>query len=270
MAKTTSMTTEVVDALNAGKRGCTLCSMWEREEASLIDTIRREGAPASSELRGKLIASSGFCNRHTHVIHKSGSGAKPEESFGDSACAQIVLKKLEDDLTALLADIKSGKASADPAIESERNPLPGIIGKLEKTINGDSMCPVCQTLLESDKQRMSGLLPMLESKDLAELYGKSDGMCVPHYVTAMKVLHSATLKNVEAVWSLLVKTELARLTAVDNVLNERMEKYAWDSRSEGITKEEAGAQMTGALQIVGVEGLYCRTRKTSLRPAREK
>jgi hypothetical protein len=111
---------------------------------------------------------------------------------------------------------------------------------------------------------------MLEGKDVAELYGKSDGMCVPHYVTAMKLLLASAPKNIEAMWTLMVKTELARLGVVDKVLNDRMEKYSWDSRDVGLTPEETAAQMTGALQIVGVEGLYCRPRKTSLRPAREK
>jgi len=220
----------------------------------------------NSELRTKIIASSGFCNRHSHVIHKGGPNAKAEENFGDSATAQIVLKKLEDDLTALLTSLKGAKGRSEPGSGGS---LSEIVGKLEKTINGESICPVCEKLLRSDKERIASLLQMLESKGTADLYEKSDALCLPHFVSTMRLLPASPLKNAEGVWSLLVKSELVRLGSVNNVLEERMKKYSWDFRNEGITPEEANSQKTGMLLITGVEGLYCRPRKTSLRPARE-
>ena len=143
-----------------------------------------------------------------------------------------------------------------------------MVKQLEQTISGDDMCPVCAELLESDRARISSLLQMLVSKDFAELYSKSRAMCMPHFVSAMQLVPKSALKNLEEVWSLLVKTELASLESVDHLLNERMKKYSWDFRHEGMSPDEANAQKIAMLAIAGVEGLYCRPRKTSLRPAR--
>ncbi|HUH99417.1 MAG TPA: DUF6062 family protein [Nitrososphaerales archaeon] len=260
MASTSNLSNEISLAMGEGKRGCTLCALWSREEEAMVDMIRTDGAPTNSELREKIVAATGFCNRHTYVIQRGIQSPKGDESFGGSASAQLVLKKIEDSLTALLAEVKGA---------SGKEQIADVISKLERTLYGQAVCPVCEKLLKSDKERISSLLHMLDSKDFADKYEKSDAICVPHFVSVMKLLPSSGLKSTEAVWGLLMKTELARLGAVDTVLNERMNKYSWDHRSEGVTQEEAGAQNAGKLLITGVEGLYCRPRKTSLRPSRE-
>jgi hypothetical protein len=172
-----------------------------------------------------------------------------------------VIKKYEEDLARLTTNLKGAKGAGE-------EPITAVIRKLEETISGDEMCPVCAELLESDRARISSLLEMLESKDFAELYGKSGAMCMPHFVSAMQLVPKSPLKNLEGAWSLLVKTELASLESVDHLLNERMKKYSWDFRHEGMSPDEASAQKIAMLSIAGVEGLYCRPRKTSLRPAR--
>lgn len=252
----TTMTGELSQALTEGNHGCALCSLWAKEEETVVAQIRKEGARANSPLRDKIVASSGFCNRHTHVLLK-------DDEDGGSASAQLVLKKVEENLEGILSEVKGSKGFANEQ-------LVGIIGKLEKTLYGDTICPVCESLLESDRERIASLLQMLESKDMAERYRKSDAMCMPHFVSAIKVLTSSSqMKNREAVWATLIKTELSRLESVDKILNDRMQKYSWDFRDQGVTPEEAGAQRTGNMVLSGVEGLYTRNRKTSLRPAKE-
>jgi hypothetical protein len=255
MSKTT-MTGELSEAFAEGNHGCALCSLWAKEEERMVAMIRKEGAPANSPLRERIIASTGFCNRHTHIVLK-------DDEFGGSASAQLVLKKVEDSLEGLLAEVRGAKGFG-----SEQ--LSVMIGRLEKTLYGDTICPVCETLLKSDKERLTSLLQMLESKEMAERYGKSDAMCLPHLVSAMKLLTSVPMKDREHVWNILIKAETARLEAVDKILNDRMQKYSWDYRDQGLTAEEAGAQRAGNMMLSGVEGLYTRNRKTSLRPAKEK
>jgi len=242
--------------------------MWTREEASLTEGIRRDDLSADPKLKEKLVVASGFCNRHTHAIHKATTSANVQVGLGCPECARTVLKKFEENLAPLLASLRSGKGREEPGKEMEEDPLTATIAVLEKTVSGDAMCPVCEKLLGSDKARVTSLLQMMESKDFAELYAKSDALCMPHFVTAMQLLPGSSVKSLEGTWTLLVKTELARLASVDNLLNERMKKYTWDFRDEGITPEEAGAQKTGMLALVGVEGLFGRQRKTSLRPAK--
>lgn len=252
-----TLTSEIAEELGEGKHGCALCSLWAREEESLVAKISKEGAPANSDLRTKVVASTGFCNRHTHVMSK-------DDAFGGTATAQLVLKKLEDDLSGLLSQVQGASSGFG------KEQLSAVIGKLEKTVYTDSICPVCERLLRSDRERMVSLLHMLETKDGAGVYAKSEALCIPHFVSAMKVFPSVQVKDREAVWTLLMKTEQSRLGAVDKLLNDRMQKYSWDFRDVGVTPEEAGAQRTGNSVLSGIEGLYTRTRKTSLRPAREK
>jgi Family of unknown function (DUF6062) len=258
MASVADLSNDISDAMGEGKRGCTLCSLWSRDEDSTVASIAKDGARANTELREKIVASTGFCNRHTYVIQRAGT--KGGESFGGSASAQLVLKKIEEDLSALLADVKGGASGEE---------MGSVVGKLERSLYGQSVCPVCERLLKADKERISSLLRMLEAKEFADRYEKSDALCFPHFVSVIKLLPSSGLKRPEAVWSVLVRAELARMGAVDKVLNSRMEKYSWDHQSEGVTQEETDAQNAGKLLIVGVEGLYCRPRKTSLRPAKE-
>lgn len=222
----------------------------------------------SSELKGRIVNASGFCNRHTYGIHKASMTPNADDVHGCSACARTVVKKFEENLNSLLANLEAPSGRAQAGGGSERDPLASTIAQLERAISGDAVCPICEQLLESDKERVARLLQILEGKDLAEPYSKSDGLCMPHFVSAMQLLPKFPLKNPEGAWSLLVRTELARLESVDHLLNERMKKYSWDFRNEGISPEEANSQKTAMLVISGVEGLYCRPRKTSLRPAR--
>jgi hypothetical protein len=266
MANVTTLATEISDAFSKVKQACALCSLWVREETSDTEKIRREGASMNPGLRDGILAASGFCNRHTHAIHRTNPGA--DDSLGCPACAGIVLKKFEEDLAPLLSNLQAAKGRAERGRGKSEELLTATITQLEKTISGDAMCPLCERLMESDKGRIASLLQMLEDKGFSEVYGKSDAMCMPHFVSAMKLLPESQSRNVEGLWSLLVKTELARLGSVDYLLNERMKKYSWDFRNEGMSPEEANAQKIAMLVIGGVEGLYCRPRKTSLRPAR--
>jgi hypothetical protein len=261
LANITTLSTEISDAFSKGRQTCALCSLWLDEEASLTEKIRREGDSTNSDLTARVLAASGFCNRHTHAIHNASSTQNAEDARGCHTCARIVLKKFEENLVPLLTSLKSARGPGG-------EPFSGVIGQLGETISGEAMCPVCEELLESDRARIAGLLQMLESKDFAEVYSKSRAMCMPHFVSATQLVPRTSQKNVESVWSLLVRTELASLEWVDHLLNERMKKYSWDFRHEGMSPDEANAQKIAMLAIAGVEGLYCRQRKTSLRPAR--
>lgn len=269
MANLTTLTTEIADALTEERQRCALCSLWLREEASTTERVKGQATSEDAEMTERVLATSGFCNRHTHAIHRGSSTTTDADGArGRSACARIVLRKFEEGLAPLLTDLRGEKGRAESGRKVEEA-LTSTIRQLEKTISGSSMCPVCGSLLESDKERILSLLQMLESKEFAELYSRSDAMCMPHFVSAMRLLPASPLKDIEGVWSLLVRAELASLEKVDYLLNERMKKYSWDFRNEEITSEEANAQKTAMLAIAGVEGLYCRPRKISLRPAHQ-
>jgi hypothetical protein len=269
MANVATMSSEILDAFNKVRQACALCSLWVREEASVTDKIKTEGQAMNPGLRDGVFAASGFCNRHTHAIHDASPSGTLDYGLACPSCAQTVLKKFEDDLAPLLANLQAAKGQAERGGKKGEQLLSETISALEKTISGDAVCPVCERLLESDRDRIASMLQMLESKDFADLYLKSDAVCMPHFVSAIELLPWSGSKNAEGVWSILVRAELVRLEAVDYLLNERMKKYSWDFRNEAMTPEEANAQKIAMLAIAGVEGLYCRPRKTSLRPARQ-
>ena len=256
MANVATLSAEIWDAFSKGRQTCALCSLWLDEEASLTEKIRRAGD--STE---RVLAASGFCNRHTQGIHQATSTQDGDDARGCLTCARVVLKKFEENMVPLLSSVKGARGTRG-------EPLAVAISQLEETISGDAMCPVCVELLESDNARIASLLQMLESKDFAEVYSKSRAMCMPHFVSAMQLVPASTQKSLEGVWSLLMRTELSSLEWVDHLLNERMKKYSWDFRNESMSSEEANAQEIAMFAISGVEGLYCRPRKTSLRPAR--
>jgi len=180
------------------------------KEASLTEKIRREGDSTDSDLTERVLAASGFCNRHTHAIHNASSTQSAENARGCLSCARIVLKKFEENLVPILTSLKSARRPGG-------EPFSGVIGHLGETISGEAMCPVCEEMLESDKARIASLLQMLESRDFAEVYSKSRAMCMPHFVSAMQLVPRTSQKNVESVWGLLVRTELSSLEWVDHL-----------------------------------------------------
>jgi hypothetical protein len=268
MADTATFSTEISDAFREHGQGCALCSLWAREEASVTEELKREGEQEDGVTMKRILKASGFCNRHTHAVHKTGSTADAAKGLGCPACARAVVRKFADGLAPILTNLQTARGRPDPGRGKGEEALAATIRQLEDIISGDAMCPVCQGLLESDMGRIATLLRMLDGKEFAELYGKSGAMCMPHFVSAMKQTLGAPLKHVEGVWNLLMRTEITNLELIGRLLNQRMKKYSWDYRNEGLSQEEANAQRTAMLAIAGVEGLYCRPRKTSLRPAR--
>jgi len=268
MADVTTSSTEISDAFREPSQGCPLCSLWAREEASVTEDLKREGERENGESMKRILKASGFCNRHTHAVHKTGSTADGDNGLGCPACARAVVRKFADGLAPILTNLQTAKGRPEPGRGKGEEALAASIRELERIISGDAMCPVCQGLLESDMGRIATLLRMLDGKEFAELYGKSGAMCMPHFVSAMKQILGAPLKDVAGVWNLLMRTEITNLESIDRLLNQRMKKYSWDYRNEGLSQDEANAQRTAMLTIAGVEGLYCRPRKTSLRPAK--
>jgi len=262
MANLEPPTSEVAEVLTKGGRGCPLCYLWSRDESSILERTRAR-AGSDKAMMERVLGTSGFCNRHTHTLREDVLSS--DDDFSYAPFARTVLGKLEEDLGRVLVSLKERPAGKE--VKGEE-PLAETIAQLEKSIGGTAVCPVCAELLESDKGRVAGLLQLLESKELAETYTKSEALCMPHFVSVIQTLARASVQDAERTWGLLVRTQLASFEATDHLLNERMKKYSWDYRNEGITPEEAGAQKRAMLAIAGAEGLYCRPRKTSLRPAR--
>jgi hypothetical protein len=203
-----------------------------------------------------------------HLLYAVAFSAETEDGLGYALYARDVISSLEktiEDARSKLRGqtkrtrgsnfISSGRMSRKNAEEMS--------AAVSGAVRGSVICPVCSRLVGLDRRNVATLLEMLgDDPDFARVFAGSKGVCTPHFAFAMEMLPGIKVRT-EQTAQLLVDIELKSLKAIGRLLDERMRKYRWDFRAEKITQEEVHSQEEAMNAIAGVEGLHCKTRKTS-------
>jgi hypothetical protein len=264
-------TITTVPILNAFERrdGCPLCFLWTNTESSYIEHVESNEMGMDPDFRVKILASAGFCNRHMHLLFEAAFSGHTENGLGYAMFMRDVVNQLEGRMTRMQSALRAAGHIMESAKfitrgTAWRRQVGRVIDELEDSIQGSSICPICDMLLDFDARTVSTFLEMLEDKDFADLFEASNGICLPHFVSSMELLPQKTAKS-KAVGNLLFVVEIRLSRKIKDLLDGRIRKYAWDHRDEVLSPEEAGSQRAALLTIAGAEGLYCRPRKASLR-----
>ncbi len=245
-----------------------------KDESSYIEYVQTSEVTVNLEFREELVSATGFCNRHMYLLYRYAFSGRGENGLGYATYAKDVISKLEKKLDSVRTDLRvairrTRRKNIFARGKAWTAAIQASVVELEKTVRGSSICPLCDMLLGADQRTISTFLGMLEDQGFASLFAKSNGICLPHYVSAMESLLDSRSKS-EAVAGQLMQVELENLRRIDHLLGERMRKYSWDFRDEKITEDESSSQEMALTVISGAEGLYSRSRKVGLHSALEK
>lgn len=157
--RTVSRHTAFYDLLDALKRpGCAICTLVTRTCWRYLDSLAYENVN-DRDVRAKLREAHGFCNRHAWYFVET-----VREVFGAAIIYRDVLHKIQ------------ASAAAGPT-----RGIPQPAGQ----------CPACLAERESGDYALQTLAEAIDEPDLRSALDRSDGLCAPHLLRAMRALRPA-------------------------------------------------------------------------------
>jgi uncharacterized protein DUF6062 len=246
MVHVTPATIPLLEAFERDE-GCLLCYLWLKDEFQSMEFVEDNEVSMDEAFRRDVVASSGFCNRHMHVLHRMVFSGGIPDGLGYAMYAEDTVEMLHESIQAIQTAFHDSRKKSWNVLSKERTPravIESSAEKLEETFRGTRICEICRRMLLADARRTRTLLDMLGHQDFAGRFASSGRLCFPHFVTLMQMLPTRGV-NKQAVAALLMETELKCLKGVEDLL------------SEG---GKASPEMA-AMIIAGVEGLYCVTKK---------
>lgn len=245
--------------------GCSLCYLWTKRETVLMEHLLRNELVMDPAFRVKVIDAKGFCNRHMHLLYKTTHARYTEDGLGYALYMQGVVQRL-------LADLKSSPLDRFKKLEDlkqnniftrskkRRQAFSQLTGAVEKVVEGQRTCPACEFMWSSDETNLHTLIEMLNNKEFGKEFESSKGLCLSHFVSAVRMVSRGRIKNSVRITRALVEAEMKRLELTENYLSEFIRKQRWEFRHEPWGPEANANPMVLNL-LAGVEGLYCRSYK---------
>jgi hypothetical protein len=244
--------------------GCPLCYLWLKYEKRHIEYLLTNEATMNPDIREKVLAAKGFCNHHMHLLYKTAYGGHTEDGLGYALYIQGVVERICEELGFLSDRLCGLKDSKNNNIFSHRRKRKRAFQLLsdavEHVVQGQQQCPACESLWSSDEIYLHTLVQMLDDKDFRREFKSSKGLCLPHLVSAIRMVGRSKLKNPANVTQTLIEAEIKSLRLVKHYISEFARKYSWDFRNEP-PGPEVNANSMALSMLVGVEGLYCRSYK---------
>ncbi len=188
-------------------RGCALCEQEARAVRRYLDSILYENVNDPG-VRGALMRSRGYCNRHAHWLRAMGDGLGTAILYRDQA--QLAIELLNG-LRGLAAKIR-------------RKPLP-------KRWEGDSPCPACKMQIEFRERMLRTLLEWLSENQMKAAFSESPGLCGPHLLCALNMPSAAEVR------SHLIEAEAAKFAKLSDELAEFIRKHDYQHGQEGFAEE---------------------------------
>jgi hypothetical protein len=246
--------------------GCALCYLWVKSEENHMQHLLRDEVVMDPEFREKVIASGGFCNRHAHLLYKAAYKSHTEDGLGYALYMKDVVRKIIDELAPFSADNSSDLRSLNKQAflgGRRRKALSVLSRKIRRAVQGREDCPACEYLRSMDQIRLHTLVQMLDDEDFRKEFESSNGLCLPHFVSAIQMVCASKLTNPSQVSRDLIKVEMKRFELVESLLSEFVRKQSWDFRNEPIGPEVHANSLVMNL-LVGAEGIYSKNQTALL------
>ena len=102
---------------------------------------------------------------------------------------------------------------------------------------------------------LSTLIEMLKDEKIRERFEMSGGLCLPHFLSAIRVIDEDRIENSNDVMRVLLRVEVRHLKSAEQHLSKFIQKHNWKYRDEPRGSEAEANRMALNL-LAGVEGLY--------------
>lgn len=155
--------------------GCAFCRLLDASSNRLVNAILFEMVNDVA-VREELNAARGYCRRHATLLVRTGS------ALGSATMMQGVLKVLIRTLDGAQIDQASASRLRSLARSVNSNVTHPAITQLASDLAPQAECPICANESVMLRQLADTLLGrMAPGSELALAYGRSDGLCLPHF-----------------------------------------------------------------------------------------
>jgi hypothetical protein len=261
MVEKNLLTISILEAIKQST-GCLLCYLWSKDENSYMEYLLTDEVVMDPWFREKVVLARGFCNHHMHLLYST--ARKPGVLDGGSFALYMrsVVESVEDLESLSHKSLGALAKRRNFGIVTERRTHRKLLLKLQKTlthaIKGEQACPACESLWASDTRHLGTLVKMLYDKDFREEYRSSNALCLPHFLSAIRMVGMGKDKESISVAGTLIEVEQVRLHLIAHYLSEFIRKRSWDARNEP-HGSEVNANNIALEFLVGAAGLYCET-----------
>jgi hypothetical protein len=240
--------------------GCLLCYLWSKDESRLMEHLLTNEVVMDPWFREKVVLAKGFCNHHMHLLYRTAREPGVLDGGSFALYMRSVVESIEDLESLSHKSLGALAKRRNFGIVTRRRTHRELLLKLHKTlthaVKGEQACPACESLSASDTRHLHTLIKMLYDKDFREEFKSSNGLCLPHFLSAIRMVDLGKDKESISVAGTLIEVEQIRLHLIAHYLSEFTRKQSWDARDEPHGSEVNANNM--ALEfLVGAAGLYC-------------
>jgi len=179
------------------EKGCFFCSLETEIERKYIETYLDE-LVMDSKAREELQKSRGFCNYHFYKMHAVANNPASEDAHAMALILKSVTERIIEDICNNSQIIKKSLkkfTKSNKYLEIiKRNKNTSLSKKLQRIDLANISCPTCNYIRHAILRYIEEFVQKLAfNEELALLFEKSQGLCLPHYELAVK----AALTNTE-------------------------------------------------------------------------
>ena len=227
---------------------CFLCHLENRFEQRYVENYLDE-LVMDAGAREKIIESRGFCNNHFYKMFASSTNPASSDGLGMALILKSVTEQLLEDVTA---DLRIGvespqRSSFDLRGRFHSSSAPSYL----RTVSNQENCPACDHVSEIMRIYITEFVQELkEDNEIKELFNKSRGLCIPHYVMTLHVISRLHSKKFPHTVKTIVDKQLQVLEGMQNDLSVYIERQ--DCRFSD--KERAGTEKAVGESLAKVVG----------------
>jgi len=227
---------------------CFLCHLENRFEQRYVENYLDE-LVMDAGAREKIIESRGFCNNHFYKMFTSSTNPASSDGLGMALILKSVTEQLFEDVTT---DLRMGvespqRSSFDLRGRFHSSSAPSYL----RTVSNEENCPACDHVSEIMRIYITEFVQELkEDNEIKELFNKSRGLCIPHYVMTLHVISRLHSKKFPHTVKTIVDKQLQVLEGMQNDLSVYIERQ--DCRFSD--KERAGTEKAVGESLAKVVG----------------
>jgi len=255
MTEKNILTVRILEGMEKSS-GCPLCYLWTECEEHYLKHMLTNEVVMDPAFRGKVVAAGGFCNRHAHMLYRVIHGGDVEDGLGYALYMKDITRKIMEQLSHLHENLSNNFKSSKSRMPFHRKRRDTTA--LDNIINYDArrqQCPICEHLWSMNQIYLHTLVQMLDDDENFRVkFSSSKGLCLPHFASAMQIIHINKLKNPIHVAKALIDAEIKNLQLIEHLLSEFIRKQGWEFRNEH-PGEEVNANLLALNLLFGAEGV---------------
>jgi hypothetical protein len=207
--------------------GCLLCYLWSKDESRHMEHLLTNEVVMDPWFREKVVLAKGFCNHHMHLLYRTAREPGVLDGGSFALYMRSVVESIEDLESLSHKSLDALAKRRNFGIVTRRRTHRELLLKLHKTlthtVKGEQACPACESLSASDTRHSDTLIKMLYDKDFREEFESSNGLCLPHFLSAIRMVDLGKDKESISVAGTLIKVEQVRLHLIAHIFQSSQE-----------------------------------------------